>query len=152
MEATTNSAPQAPSGEGRNLANIVYILYLVGFVTGLTALAGVVMAYMNRTTSDAVAANHFEHQIAIFWRGVIIMVINIVLYMLIGALSFMTLGIGAILYIVPLALGIYWFVWTLIRVIKGMNALGRGETFTPGSTPALTTTSNPQPERQEPNL
>lgn len=130
MEASniTENAAVTGSDGGRSMANIVYVLYLIGFFTGITALAGVVIAYINKAGSSTLAASHFNHQIKIFWRGVILMVVAWVLYLICAFIGAATMGIGFILMVIPFAIGVYWFVWTLIKVIKGMQALGRGET------------------------
>ena len=92
-------------------ANIIYILYLVGFVIPLTALVGLIMAYMNRGGGNEGADTHFTFQIRTFWIGFLMMLVGVVL-------SFVLIG-----YLVLLL----WFVWTLIRVITGMQKLGRRE-------------------------
>jgi uncharacterized membrane protein len=92
-------------------ANLIYILYIVGFFVPLTTLAGVVMAYLNRGGGDEIADTHFTFQIRTFWIGFLAMVVGTVL-------SLVLVG-----YLVILL----WLVWTLVRIISGMQKLGRGE-------------------------
>ncbi|QCG93145.1 hypothetical protein E6C67_04180 (plasmid) [Azospirillum sp. TSA2s] len=109
------------------MANLIYILYIVGFFTGITALVGVIMAYVNRDTASDVFKSHLNFQIKVFWRGVIFAVVNTVVYVLVGVISAVTMGLGAILTIIPIGIGIWWLVWTIMAIAKGMGALGRSE-------------------------
>ncbi len=94
-----------------NLALTVYVLYLVGFVTGFTALIGVIIAHVKAPLSDDSLRGHFRFQIRTFWIGL--------LYLVVGwLLSYLIIGI-------PLL--IWWFVWTVIRIIKGMLLLNDGK-------------------------
>lgn len=56
--------PPVVSNYGLVLA--VYILYLVGFLTGITALVGVIIAYLQRDKTDQVCRSHFQFQITTF--------------------------------------------------------------------------------------
>lgn len=111
---------------GRGMANIIYILYIVGFFTGITALIGVILAYVGKDSAKAHYDSHFKHQIKIFWRGVVMLGINLVLYMVLTAIAAMTFGVGFIFFLIPLGILVWWAVWTLLRIIKGMQALGQG--------------------------
>jgi uncharacterized membrane protein len=44
--------PQTPVVSNYGLVLTVYILYLVGFLTGITVLVGLVIAYLQRDNSD----------------------------------------------------------------------------------------------------
>lgn len=94
-----------------NMPMIIYILYFAGFLFGVSALAGLIMAYVQRSDDDdAVLASHYRYQIRTFWFGL--------LYFIIGILtSFLLVG-----YLVLL----FWLVWTLIRIIKGYSAWDKG--------------------------
>lgn len=50
-------------------AKIVYVLYLVGILFGLTTLIGVVMAYVNRGDAPEWLKTHYQYQIRTFWIG-----------------------------------------------------------------------------------
>ena len=47
----------------------VYILYLFGFLTAVTALVGVMIAYLQQNNTDPVCQSHFHFQIRTFWIG-----------------------------------------------------------------------------------
>lgn len=90
---------------------LVYILYFIGFVVGITTLAGVIVAYMKRGEAAPDAATHFTWQIRTFWIGLLFSVIGIVT-------SFILIG-----FLVMLAT----VVWMLIRLIKGFMLAGEGK-------------------------
>lgn len=105
-----------PSSSGN--ANLIYILYLAALVTGITSIIGVVMAYMAKDETSEILRSHYHNQINIFWKGL--------LYWLIcGALTFVLIGFVLMLVVV---------VWYVVRTVKGMQALSRGEAIAaPGS-------------------
>ncbi|MDX1484795.1 MAG: hypothetical protein R3229_09955 [Alphaproteobacteria bacterium] len=91
-------------------ANLVYILYLVGLIVGITSLVGVVMAYVNRGDAPEWVRSHYRFQIRTFWIGL--------LYGVIGAVTTLILiGWVIILFVV---------IWWVIRCAKGMKAVGEG--------------------------
>lgn len=100
--------PPLVSNHGLVLA--VYILYLVGFLTGITALIGVIIAYLQRDKTDRISRSHFQFQITTFWIGL--------LYLIVGAIT-AHFAIGALIIV-------WWFVWTIIRCVKGLLALNEG--------------------------
>jgi uncharacterized membrane protein len=120
----------------------------VGFVTGITALVGLVLAYQERDKAAEPFRSHFEHQIRMFWSGVIWLVVAAVTSVVGGFISAasvattVTFGvagaaapaagsmfIGLIATVVPFGVCIGWFVVMLMRIIKGMRALGNGQTI-----------------------
>ncbi len=88
-------------------AKIVYILYLVGIVFGITGIIGVVMAYVNKSDAPDWLKSHYQFQIRTFWIGA--------LYMLIGfILSVVIIGYFVLFF---------WVIWLLVRCVKGMKSL-----------------------------
>ena len=63
--------PQTPVVSNYGLVLTVYILYLVGFLTGITVLVGLVIAYLQRDRTDRVSQSHFQFQITTFWIGLL---------------------------------------------------------------------------------
>ena len=103
------AAPGKPTSEGS--AKIIYILYLVAIVFGITGLIGVVMAYVYRSDAPDWLRSHYQFQIRTFWIGV--------LYFLVGlVLTFVFIG-----YLVLL----FWVVWVIVRCVKGIKALDQKE-------------------------
>ncbi|TYK67267.1 DUF4870 family protein [Colwellia echini] len=88
-------------------AKIVYILYMVGIVFGITGLVGVVMAYINKTDAPEWLKSHYQFQIRTFWIGG--------LYLVIGSLLLVVL-IGWFILL-------FWVLWLIIRCVKGMKSL-----------------------------
>jgi uncharacterized membrane protein len=102
----------------RGNANLVYILYLVAIVIGVTSIVGVIMAYVAKDQADPLLKSHYDNQINIFWKGL--------LYMLIGVVT----SIIVIGFLVLLAA----LVWYIVRCVKGMQALSAGQPIeNPGS-------------------
>ena len=93
------------------LVMTVYILYLLGFLTGITALAGVIIAHVKAGRSDPISDSHFRFQIRTFWIGL--------LYIVVGAIAYLV-WIGPLIWL-------WWVIWTLIRSIKGLLALNERE-------------------------
>jgi hypothetical protein len=56
---------------GKQLALIVYILYLVAYFTGITAVIGVIIAHVQIGSADPLLASHYRFQIRTFWIGVV---------------------------------------------------------------------------------
>src|SRR5438105_15782643 len=108
---TGPGTPQTPIVSNYGLVLTVYILYLAGFLTGITVLVGLIIAYLQRHKTDRVSQSHFQFQIATFWIGL--------LYFFVGLLT-LHFGIGALILL-------WYVVWTLIRCVKGLLALNLGE-------------------------
>jgi uncharacterized membrane protein len=97
--------------DNRGLAFAVYILYFLGYVTGITTIIGVMIAYLQDRSVGSELGSHFTFQVRTFWIGL--------LYLVIGALLLqMAIGVLVILW---------WFVWSLMRNVKGILALNRNE-------------------------
>jgi uncharacterized membrane protein len=103
--------PQRPLVSNYGLVLTVYILYLVGFLTGITILVGVIIAYLQRGKTDPVCESHIQFQITTFWIGLV--------YFFVGLLT-IHFGIGVIILL-------WWLIWTLIRCVKGLLVLNTGE-------------------------
>jgi len=90
---------------------LVYILYLVSVVLGLTSIIGVIMAYVNRGTAPEWLKSHYQFQIRTFWIGMLYGIIGILLLAVV-------VGFLVLLFVL---------VWYIVRCIKGMNALDEGK-------------------------
>ncbi len=94
----------AQTDAGRQLVMVIYILYLTGFFVGLTAIAGIILAYLKQGEADAVSATHYRYQIRTFWIGL--------LYSAVGLVT-APIGIGFLVMLLAA-------LWFLIRCIKGL--------------------------------
>ncbi len=65
-------APAAAASDERQLPLIVYVLFLLGFLTAwITPIVGVVIAYMNRDTAPEWLKSHYTFQVRTFWIGLV---------------------------------------------------------------------------------
>ena len=88
-------------------AKLVYILYLVGLVFGITGIIGVVVAYINKNDGPEWLQSHYRFQIRTFWMGFV--------FLLVGSI----LSVVLIGWLVLL----FWLVWLIIRCVKAMKQL-----------------------------
>ena len=96
---------------GATNAQVIYILYLAGLVIGVSALVGIILAYINRGKAGGFVETHYTWLIRTFWIGL--------LYALVSAfLMFVMIG-----FLLMFAVA----VWFIARCIIGLQALGRGE-------------------------
>ncbi|SRR6266540_1786871 len=98
---------QQPVVPDTTVALVIYVLYFVAYFTGITALIGVIMAHIQVGMADPLLASHYRFQIRTFWIGLLYLVVG---YLLI----FVLIGFVVLLW---------WFIWSLIRNIKGVLAL-----------------------------
>lgn len=97
--------------DDRGLALAVYILYFIGYFTGITALIGVIIAHLQAPVAESTIKTHYIFQIRTFWIGIFYLVVGIVsIYFVVG---------GFVL--------LWGVVWSLIRNIKGLLALNRNQ-------------------------
>lgn len=99
----------APGGDN---VKLVYGLYLVSILVGLTMLIGLVMAHINRgRVAGSWAESHYTYQIRTFWIGLLYTLISILLmFVLIGFL---------LIFLV--------LIWVFARCIRGLQWAGAGQ-------------------------
>jgi uncharacterized membrane protein len=103
--------PRAPIVSDTTLALIVYVLYFAAYFTGITAVVGVIVAHLQVGRGDSFLDTHYRFQIRTFWIGVLYLVVGTVLtFILIG---FLVLA--------------WWFIWSLVRNVKGVLALNQNQ-------------------------
>ncbi len=96
---------------GKTNVQVIYVLYLIGFVIGISAIIGIVMAYMNRGKTGGWVETHYTWAIRTFWIGL--------LYALISAvLAFVAIG-----FLLMIAVAI----WVIVRVLIGLQKAARDE-------------------------
>src|SRR6266849_3762991 len=112
MTETLTPSP-APLGaaahDDRQMALIIYILYLASFAFGITAIVGLVLAYVNRDTAPDWLKSHYTFQIRTFWIGLLYFAAAVVLCVIL---------IGFVL--VPAAI-----IWFVVRCALGLSRLLR---------------------------
>ena len=87
----------------------IYICYLGGFVAGISAIVGVVLAYVNRGSGPDWLESHYRYQIRTFWILLVYLTLGFVLTLLL---------IG---WLVLLAVA----VWLILRCARGLTWLDR---------------------------
>lgn len=100
----TTSAP-ATSGFDFNNPTIINLLYLASYITGITGIVGVVLAYVWRGEAKAAwEVSHYEYAIKTFWIFLIGTVLGFLL--IIALVGFLILPAVAILVIVRCVMSI----------------------------------------------
>ena len=103
----TQIEPPRSSTDHKTYAMVVYVLYFVAYFVGITAIVGVIIAHVQAGSGDATVESHYQYQIRTFWIGILYLVVGfITMFVLIGFLVWA-----------------WWFIWSLIRNIKGLIAL-----------------------------
>lgn len=92
----------------RTITLVTYALYAIGIFVGITAIVGLIVAYVKRgEAAGTMFESHLTWLIRTFWLGLIAGII--------GAVTIPLLGLGMIILI---AAGI-WSIW---RIVKGFLA------------------------------
>lgn len=107
------TTPAPPRAANDSTAKIVYVLYLVSLAIGVTSLIGVIVAYVNVGDAPEPLRSHYRFQIRTFWIGI--------LYSVLGALLLLV-AVGALVLA-------FVAVWLIVRCVKGLKHLGRGEPY-----------------------
>jgi uncharacterized membrane protein len=95
-----------------NRPTVVALLYLGGFITGITVIIGLVLSYMwQKEPMEPWEASHYRWHIRTFWIGLVYSLIcTLLVFILIGALLYIAVAI-----------------WFAVRAIKAMLAAQRSE-------------------------
>jgi len=104
------NAPRPQAVSDTTTAMVVYVLYLVSYAVAFTSIAGVIIAHLQYNSADPFLQSHYRFQIRTFWIGMLYFVVGLVLC----------------LVLVGLLVLLWWFVWSLVRCIKGLIALNEG--------------------------
>ena len=93
-----------PIVSGNFVVIVVYLLYFVGYSTGISALIGVIIAHVKADDDDPVMRSHYRFQIRTFWIG----------------LLYLAIGIPLCVVLIGFPILAWWFIWSLIRIVKGI--------------------------------
>ena len=107
--------------EDRVLPAVVYGLYLLGLVNGLTILVGLVVAYINLDKAGPRMRTHYDFQIRTFWIGLAIFLSLGLLIGISAVLSLVLIGIPFLMLFLLL-----WFllsVWFTVKSVLGLLQL-----------------------------
>ncbi|WP_457582402.1 DUF4870 family protein [Ensifer canadensis] len=96
---------------GKVNVQVIYVLYLSAFAVGITAIIGVVLAYLNRGKGAAWVQTHYAWAIRTFWIALLFGVISaLLMVLLIGFLGFIATA-----------------VWIVVRCVVGLQRAAREE-------------------------
>lgn len=90
-------------------AKLIYILYLVSILLGITGLIGVIMAYINKGDAPDWLKTHYQFQIRTFWISL--------LYSVIGMIT--------LIFIVGYFILLFVLIWYIVRCVKGLKQLDK---------------------------
>ena len=108
-----NGSPLSIDPENSGNANLIYILYLVGLVVGITPIIGVIMAYIAKDQAPDWLRSHYRNQIHIFWKGLLYSIAGVILcFVLIGVLVLLAT-----------------LIWYIVRVVKGMQLVSKRQPY-----------------------
>ena len=114
-------APEARrDGDARTMLLIIYGLYFAGFLTsGVTTIAGLILAYVGRGGAPAWAQSHYEFQIRTFW---LLLVATFAFAVLVAASTVATFGLAILVWLVLAAPAVIaLMIWYAVRVANGFN-------------------------------
>lgn len=93
-----------------NRPTIIGLLYAGSYITGITGIVGLVLAYVWRGEAhEPWEATHYTYLIRTFWIGLIVGVIGVIL-------SIVLIGIPLLI-----AVGIWWLVRTVMSLINAQK-------------------------------
>jgi uncharacterized membrane protein len=99
-------------------AKLVYILYLVSLLIGITAIVGLIIAYVNRDDAPGWLQSHYQFQIRTFWIGAFYMIVGIMLLQ----------------FLIGLLILLFFIFWLIVRCARGIKYLDKAEAYPePGS-------------------
>ncbi|MGD1935262.1 MAG: DUF4870 family protein [Candidatus Phaeomarinobacter sp.] len=110
---TDQQASPPTTGESPDplMAHIAYGLFAVGFLNGITAIIGVILAYVRRPdVKGTFLESHFTYLIRTFWISLLFGIVSALL---------MIVGIGFILIFAVV-------IWVIYRIVKGGIKLAYG--------------------------
>lgn len=113
--------------EDRTMPAVVYALYLLGIVNGLTVLIGLILAYANRGGAGAMARSHYTFLIRTCWLWLAWALIGGLLILVGAPLSLILVGLPIF--------GLGWLIlglihlWFAMRAIVGVIHLARDEPY-----------------------
>jgi uncharacterized membrane protein len=113
--------------EDRTMPAVVYALYLLGIVNGLTIILGLILAYAKRGEAGELARTHYTFLIRTCWLWLAWEVIGIVLIVIGAPLSLVLIGIP--LFLVGWLIVGLTHVWFALRTIVGVIHLARDEPY-----------------------
>jgi uncharacterized membrane protein len=105
VAAPADTALVPSSKKLKDLTTIIYALYAVGLVIGLTSIAAIIINYIKKDeVAGTLYESHFRWQIRTFWFSVLWAAVGVVALFIV---------IGYVVLLVNL-------VWVIYRIVKGL--------------------------------
>lgn len=96
----------------RSTVQLVYILFAIGFFTGLTYIVGGIIATIKKSDEqNSVMKSHFSHQARTFWFSVL----------------WSVLGFVTAIFVVGYFILLANFIWVIYRLVKGWLAFSESK-------------------------
>lgn len=113
--------------EDKVLPIVVYALYLLGCMNGLTILVGLIVAYVNREAAGPINASHYTFAIRTFWLSIWWFLIGLALFLVGLALAVLLIGIPMLITggLIMGAIGVFF----VVRCIMGLIYLLQGQAY-----------------------
>ena len=113
----TDTGPDSATGRGidkwlepgKTNIQLIYILYLVGFIIPVTPIIGIVFAYLNRDRTDGWLSTHYDWAIRTFWMG----------------LAFAICSISLLFFVIGFVIIVANAVWVIVRAVVGLQLAAR---------------------------
>jgi uncharacterized membrane protein len=121
------TATNYEDSEDRTLPTVVYALYLLGLINGLTVFIGLIVAYANRDRAGPAMESHYTFQIRTFWIAIAWWVIGLVL--LFWGIPLSVILIGVPLVIAGVLILAMTHIWFALRCILGLIYVSRGDPY-----------------------
>lgn len=118
FEKAWGDTPGSPPSRGAGLA--IYICYLAFFISGITVLIGVILAYVMRGETESYIETHYRFQIRTFW----LLIAYVALFLILDIFVLAWLGRDSLLVLGLVALGLCT-IWYLVRCVAGLVWLCR---------------------------
>jgi len=113
--------------DDRMIAAVVYVMYGLSLMSGITALVGVILAHLNQPSPNPLMESHYRFQIRTFWLGLAALGACALLIAVGSVLSIILVGIPILLAGILVASGLW--VWFCLRTIVGAVYLYRREPY-----------------------
>lgn len=120
------TAPAVPLSDARIFAIVCYVLFIAAFTNGITAIIGVVLAYVKRDdVRGTIWQSHFTNMIHVFWTSIAVTVLFVALAVFgvfgIWQTSQSNQFSGAVLALPVIAFAsLAYMVWYLYRTVRGL--------------------------------
>lgn len=109
-------------------AIVIYLLFVVTLPTiGLSAVIGLIMAYVLKGDAGPVAWSHYLFQVRTFWLHLLFFPLGLLLVIIGIPLSFVVVGVPILIVGGLMLLGAH--VWYVVRCIIGLVIAATGEPY-----------------------